>query len=228
MQKIFLVMLGTLLLAGAGCSRPATLATEDKETTITPTQQVVAPVNQPTEKNCANLGTGWKLFISKKPRLSFCYPTIWGVPKPEETTISPSARLGTAWHISFNTKSETPLISIFTSNFQKLGDSDVPSYCWGCINLAKDETDIQKDLLQGYYKLGGENVSLEVKKLTIDTAPALKTKSNFVSWLSRDKMSIVEWFIPQARLGEQTYNVVVSSDQKQEADTELLINSLDL
>lgn len=193
---------------------------QNKETQPAPTQQVSQEQEARSLADCSKLGSSWTLFSSSGTSLSFCYKTSWGGTKLKETEMSPEARIGTIYYISFSKSvNNYPLISYSTPDFQKLGDSDVPEIIdWKALDFNKSETELARLLPSD------ENAAAQ--KVIINGKQVLKAHSDFISPLSQTRIQSVRYFLPDVTINGENYNLSVLGSPEQEVDLDKLLESM--
>lgn len=173
--------------------------------------------------DCSKLGTAWDLFSDNKTTLSFCYKNLWGIIGLKETEISPEARIGTSYYVSFAPKSGiylppfSPLISYETLDYRKTGDSDVPpEIAWKMLDFSKSETEL----------------ALLVHPDEYATAQKLLVNGKQVLKLHRNRNTVsgpftsVSYFMPNVVINGTTYNLKITCAPEQEADVDKLLESM--
>lgn len=169
--------------------------------------------------DCSDLGSTWTLFSDEETTLSFCYKKSWGSTKLKESGISPEAKTGTIYYVSF-TKSVNnyPLVSYSTPDFLKLGDSDTPMVIdWQALDFSKSDSELVK-------LFRGENAT--VQKLTVNGKQVLKVHRDFVEPLSQERITPVDYFMPNVTINGETYNLHIIGSLEQESDMDLMLDSI--
>jgi hypothetical protein len=168
--------------------------------------------------DCSKIGSSWALFSNNGTSLSFCYKTSWGSTELKETGISPAARKGTVYYVSFSKSiNNYPLISYSTLDFQKTGDNDVPAIIdWKALDFNKSETELAR--------LFSENATAQ--KITVNDKQVLKAHSNFIEPLSQERVKSVDYFVPNIVINGTTYNLHILGSSEQEADLDKLLESM--
>jgi len=192
---------------------------QNKQAQPAPTQQVNQGQEARSLADCSKLGASWTPFSNSKTSLFFCYKTPWGTTTLEETSISPKARKGTVYYVSFSKSvNNSPLISYSTLDFQKLGDSDVPPVIdWEALDFSKSETKLAQ-------LFPDENATAQ--KLTVNGKQVLKVNRDFVEPLSQKRITPLDYFMPNVVINGTAYNLHIVGSPKQEADLEKLLDSM--
>ena len=192
---------------------------QNKKAQPTSTQKVNQEQETRLLADCSELDSSWTLFSDSGPSLSFCYKTSWGTPEFKETGISPKARKGTVYHISFpKSANYYPLISYSTLDFQKLGDSDGgPGIDWKALTSNKNEVELARLF---------PNDNATAQKLTMNGKQVLKINRDFVEPLSQERITPLDYFMPNVVISGTTYNLHIIGSPEQEADLEKLLNSI--
>ncbi|KKQ70874.1 MAG: hypothetical protein UT33_C0017G0011 [Candidatus Peregrinibacteria bacterium GW2011_GWC2_39_14] len=168
--------------------------------------------------DCRSLSPSWALFSDSETSLSFCYINSWGTAKFKETEISPAAKAGTIYYISFSESVNYPLISYSTLDFKKLGDSDVPSVIdWKALDFSKSETELA---------LLFPNEKATVRKITVNSKQVLVVNRDFIEPLSQKRITPLDYFMPNVSINGTTYNLHLVGLSEQEAVLDKLLESM--
>lgn len=183
-------------------------------------QQVEQKSEARSLTDCNKLGSSWTLSSNSGTSLSFCYKTSWGTSDLKETSISPEARKGTIYYISFSKSVYNyPLISYSTLDFQKLGDSDVPLVIdWKALDYSKSETELARLF---------PNENATVQKINVNGKQILKVNRDFVEPLSQKRVTPLDYFMPNIIINGTAYNFHMIGSPEQEADLEKLLESME-
>lgn len=192
---------------------------QNKQAQPAPIQQVNQGQEARSLADCNNLGSSWTLFKNSGTSLSFCYKTMWGSTELKESGISPEAKVGTVYYISFSKSvNNYPLISYSTLDFQKLGDSDVsPVIDWSALNFNKNETELARLF---------PNENATAQKLTVNGKQVLKVNRDFIEPLSQERITPLDYFMPNVVINGTTYNLHIIGSPEQEADLDKLLDSM--
>ncbi len=209
-----------------------------KEITKTqiPVQQVVENVkpvpqpqveeekeSQPLDK-CGKIDSSLALFSDSTTSLSFCYKASWGTPEVKESTTSPESKIGTVYYISFtkivnkNRVYDSPLINYSTLDFELTGDRDgSPFMGWSEIDFDDNEAELVKLF---------PNQNAVVQKLIVNNRQALKVKSDFIHPLSEERITPLDYFMPNVVINGTAYNLHIIGSSEQETDLDKLLESM--
>ena len=192
---------------------------QNKKAQPVPMQQVNQEQEARSLADCSKLGSSWTPFSNNGTSLSFCYKNSWGATELKETGTSPEARVGTVYYISFSKSvNNYPLISYSTLNFQRLGDSDVPPVInWKTLDFSKSETELARLFTD-------ENATAQ--KLTINSKQVLRVKRNFIEPLSQERITPLDYFMPNVVINGATYNLHIIGSPEQETDLDKLLESM--
>ncbi|HBD05208.1 TPA: hypothetical protein DCZ32_01995 [Candidatus Uhrbacteria bacterium] len=199
---------------------------QNKENQPVPTQQGNQEQEARSLADCSELGSSWTQFSNSGTSLSFCYRTSWGTTELKETRISPEAKVGTIYYISFSdapaqplvNNNPYPLIGYSTLDFQSLGDSDVgPGMDWKALDFSKSETELA---------LLFRNQNATVQKLTVNGKQVLKVHSDSIEPLSQKRVTPLNYFMPNVVINGTTYNLHINGSPEQEADLDKLLGSM--
>lgn len=171
--------------------------------------------------DCVELGFGWHGARGEgNSPLAFCYRGYWGETQWEETSISPEARIGTVYYVTFTDAVESfPLISYETLDFEKTGDSDVPAIInWDKVDFNKSNSELAKLMV------GDENVVAQ--KLEINGTMVLKITSDRPQWDSEELRPLVQYFVPKVSISGVEYNLHLIGSDQQEADLDKMMGSM--
>ncbi|HBD05199.1 TPA: hypothetical protein DCZ32_01950, partial [Candidatus Uhrbacteria bacterium] len=144
----------------------------------------------------------------------------------KETGISPEAMVGTIYYISFSdapaqplvNNNPYPLISYSTLDFQTLGDSDVgPGMDWKALDFSKSETELA---------LLFPNENATAQKLTVNGKQILKVNRDLIEPLSGERITPLDYFMPDVVINGATYNLHIIGSPEQEADLDKLLESM--
>jgi hypothetical protein len=192
---------------------------QNKQTQPTLAPQIEKEQEARSLADCNKLGSSWMLFSNSGTSLSFCYKTSWGTTELKETGISPEARKGTAYDISFSKPvNNYTLISYSTLDFQRLGDSDVPPVIdWKALDFSKNEIELARLF---------RNENATAQKLTVNGKQVLKVNRDFIEPLSQERITPLDYFMPNVVLNGTTYNLHIIGSPEQETDLEKLLDSM--
>lgn len=208
---ITLTVITTVLLTGCA----STGSEEEPVTATTEENQVTRSI-----ADCSNLDESWALFQSDETSISFCYQNEWGVPTVKKSGLRPEVEEGTKYYISFpNSINNNPLITYATLDHKRLGDSDVaPLIEWNSLDFSKDSSELAKLVFFS------ENATAE--KLTINDKQVLKVHMDFIEPLSQERVTPVEYFMPNVNISANMYNLHVICSVDQEEKIDVLLKSL--
>jgi hypothetical protein len=152
-MKLKTASLGILLTAlAAACAVLGVLLFQSMEDT----EQIKREVADLVERTGAEERTGSAPFLglerceggelryhSIHTPLTFCYPSSMGGAKERETGISPEAREGTLYEISFM-NAEDVRMTLQTANFRKTGVTGLPAEVdFACLDLNKSDEELK-------------------------------------------------------------------------------------
>ena len=199
---------------------------QNKEAQPVPAQQVNQEQEARSLADCNKLGSSWTQFSNSRTSLLFCYKNSWGGTELKETGISPGARVGTMYYISFSdapaqpsvNNNPYPLISYSTLDFQTLGDSDVgPGMDWSALDFSKSETELAR-------LFPDENAT--ARKLIVNGKQILKVNRDFIEPLSQERITPLDYFMPNTIINGTSYNLHIIGSPEQEADLDKLLESM--
>jgi hypothetical protein len=169
---------------------------------------------------CGELDDSWALFQSDQTSLSFCYEKSWGKPSVKETSISPEARVGTIYHISFSASDNNqPLISYSTPNYQRTGDSDVPRLIdWSQLDFSKSTTELAQLL--------PDSENSKAEKIIVNGKQVLKVYRDFLAMETEERITQFAYFMPDVIINGETYNLHITCSPSQEKQVDTLLQDL--
>ena len=190
-------------------------------------KQVSSPPAQPDEEqkvsslaDCSNLSSSWALFSGNETSLSFCYQSAWGDLTVKETGSSQEARTGTVYYLVFpNSVNNYPLISYSTLDYKRLGDSDVPpGLDWKGLDFDKSNSELAL--------LFPDFENAIVQKFTVNGRQVLKVHRNFIEPLSQERITPVDYFMPDVTINGENYNLHIIFSPEQESDIDTLLETM--
>jgi hypothetical protein len=165
--------------------------------------------NTATKSNltdCSTLEGEWTKFSHPQTDLTFCYKNVWGTPTFNDSQISPSAKIGEIYYISFSKNNYFVQVSYATLDYKPLGDSDVPAGpAWSKIDFKKSEAELTSLFLPF------ENPV--VKKIKSNKVNVLEVKSDYISPFDNSNVKAVEYFIPNVTINNTPYNLKITSNE---------------
>lgn len=212
MNKIFSYLFTFLLTAVlVGCT-----PVEVSEETVPETEEVEEVV---AVADCSDLDDSWSLFFSSETSLSFCYKKDWGETKFKASGLSPEVQVGEVYYVSFSKSiNNSPLVRYQTPDFQRLGDSDVPpGIDWTKLDFNKSDEELAE-------LFSGENPTLE--KMEVNGKAVLKVHKDFIEPLSQERITPVEYFMPNVTISGNSYNLQIFGSSEIESDLDLLLGTI--
>ena len=200
---------------------------QNKETQSALTQQVNQEPEVRLLADCSKLGSPWTRFENSGTSLSFCYKNSWGSPQLKQETLDPRGGKGSQWFITFPSAprvksvlgNQYPLINYESLDFQLTGDTDgTPFSAWASIDFNKSGSELARLLFS--------NENAAVKKLTVNGKQVLKVKSDLIEPLSQERITPLDYFIPNVVINGTTYNLHIIGGVEQEADLDKLLESM--
>jgi hypothetical protein len=123
-------------------------AQADLERDVISLQQQIAekaPAQEPEpvlRMTYAQCESGELRYHSQYTPFTFCYPSRFGGVEEHESSISPSAREGQTYDITFD-RADEMRIELRTANYRRLGDTDVQDIVnFDCIDTSKSDSEL--------------------------------------------------------------------------------------
>jgi hypothetical protein len=198
---------------------------QNKEIQPAPTQQLEKKQEVRSLADCSKLGSSWTLFSNSGTSLSFCYKAPWGNPQLKEEAVDPKVGIGSTWFLTFPTApspmlgNQYPLISYQTLDYQLLGDTDAPPFsAWVSMDFNKSNSELAR--------LFPDSQNATALKFTVNSRQVLKAKRDFVEPLSQERITPLDYFMPNVVIDGTSYNLHIIGALEQEADLDKLLNSM--
>lgn len=150
---------------------------------------------------------------------AFCQPSSWGEAKFEESGISKEAIIGNLYYLTFPQADFYFQIQLESSDFQKLGDSDVsPLISWQDLDFSKSVLELS-DLFPSYS-------SPTLQKIVIEKKEVLKAYFEYISPLSNEEVKQIHYYLPDIKVNKKSFNLIVISEPGKEKSIENLLKTL--
>ncbi len=173
------------------------------------------------EPDCSGLGDSWISSVWKgNDPLAFCYKTTWGTPELKDSSISPEARIGQIYYVTFSkADGNSPLLGYSTLDFQKLGDSDVSEIAnWDAIDFSKSEAELAE--------LFPENENPVVEKIVINDKQILKVSTDYISSFTQEHIQTIYYLAPKVSINGTDYNLFALGGISIESDLKKVMESM--
>lgn len=180
-----------------------------------------------TMEDCQIIGSSWVLFEDPAAPISFCFYEHWGMPNYGKAEIDPSVVIGSRYDLSFTDSAiDAPVIALFSTDFQKTGDSDVPNFDWAIVDLSKSDEQIAQDYTNWLKTTGNSDVTVQAEKITVKGRDMVKIKSDYTESFDQTQMSRVSYYLPKIKINGKTMNLIIGGSSETESLLPTILETL--